>query len=394
MPPIYHNSCRAISGLRSLRSTVPFPLDLMIPAHHQFTLKDTFNGRHRLIMKKIWIEYLRFIALIAVITTHSTTRIYMDFGNIQLFDWWMANILNAASRFSVPLFVMISGCVLLGRNIGIKDFYIKRGARLLPAFLIWSFFYVVFFCVSNGKDLNIIYMLKRFVIGLSSSGKTYYHLWYLSMFICLMFFAPFINNYILGKKPNAEDFFYFLISISVFMLLNQISGIGQAVFGKNIHWYKLFFWYIGYFIMGYVIDVYNDKIPLNSRISIIFILCILSFGCISNYYLAENLNIVIGWLTLKNEGILNFLLTLNIFYLFSKNRKKFSYNSFVFKASSMSFGIYLIHPVFLHIFRTHILSGIENSTLTIFLLVILTFFFSFLAISILIQFKWLRSICQ
>ena len=118
---------------------------------------------------------------------------------VPVYDWWVANILNAFSRFSVPMFVMISGCVLLGRNYETQNFYIKRGIRLLPALLFWSLFYIAFDYVFNDKELSSI--LWKLKIGIFISGKAYFHLWYLSMLICLMLFAPFINNYIIGKKP-------------------------------------------------------------------------------------------------------------------------------------------------------------------------------------------------
>ena len=71
-------------------------------------------------MRKHWIDYLRVIAIIAVITIHSTTSFYARFGEIGMLDWWLANLLNSASRFAIPLFVMISGALLLGRDITIS----------------------------------------------------------------------------------------------------------------------------------------------------------------------------------------------------------------------------------------------------------------------------------
>ena len=345
-------------------------------------------------MKKIWVEYLRVIALIGVITIHSTSKLFKDFGNIQLLDWWTANVFNTFSRFAVPIFVMISGCVLLGRDIGVKEFYIKRGSRLLPAFLFWSFFYVIFAYVLNDKELNFIYIAKTFTLGLLVSGKTFFHLWYVSMFISLMIFVPFINNYILGRKPTSEDFFYMFIAFFIFMSLNQISNIGREIFDKHMNWFKLFPWYISYFIMGYVIDVYNDIILISNRITILLLCCIFPISCLLNYYCAANYDIVKDYFILSNTGILNFIITLLIFYLFSNNRNRFRANSFVNTVSSMSFGIYLIHAFFLNIFRSYLTLHLGSNIIIIFLLIIMTFLFSLLTISTLTKLKWFRIFCQ
>ncbi len=342
-------------------------------------------------MKKIWIEYLRVLAIIAVVTIHSTAGTYNDFGHIQLYNWWIANILDSFSRFAVPMFVMISGCVLLGRDFGVQDFYIKRGVRLLPALLFWSLFYIAFDFACNDRELSSI--LKKLTIGLFVSGKAYYHLWYLSMYICLMLFAPFINNYITGKKPTLEDFVYIFFVFSLFLSLNQISSIGREVFHTNISWFKLFPWFIGYFIMGYFIDTYYDKIPIGNKINIFILVCILSLSCMLNFYSASSLGIVKDSFILSKTGILTFIVTISIFYLFSKNRNKLPKSYLISNVASRSFGIYLIHPFFLDLFKEKITNYVNEPIIGLPLLIVLILVFSFLTISILTKIKWFKAVC-
>lgn len=342
-------------------------------------------------MKKIWIEYLRALAVVAIVTIHATALTYKDFGDIQLHNWWLANILNVFSRFSVPIFVMISGCVLLGRDYGVRDFYIKRGLRLLPALLFWSFFYISLDYFHNDREL--IFSLKKLTIGLFISGRAFYHLWYLSMSICLMLFVPFINKYITGKKPIYEDYLYMFFVFSLFMSLNQISQTGYFVFNVNMGWFKTFPWYICYFIMGYFVDVYCDKIPIGNKVTIATIGCILLLSCILNFYSASALGIVHDQFILKNSGILTFILSISIFFMFSKNRNIFTKNRLISNVSSMSFGIYLIHPCFLALFKNKITYYVNEPMIGLPLLIIMVFFFSWLTISILTKIKWFKVVC-
>jgi surface polysaccharide O-acyltransferase-like enzyme len=63
-----------------------------------------------------WITHLRGIACMMVVMIHSTTWYITHPHTISLLDWDIANILNSASRVSVPLFFMISGYLFFGER--------------------------------------------------------------------------------------------------------------------------------------------------------------------------------------------------------------------------------------------------------------------------------------
>ncbi|STU89246.1 inner membrane protein YiaH [Klebsiella pneumoniae] len=56
-----------------------------------------------------WITNLRGIACMMVVMIHSTSWYITHPHAITLLQWDIANLLNSASRVSVPLFFMISG---------------------------------------------------------------------------------------------------------------------------------------------------------------------------------------------------------------------------------------------------------------------------------------------
>ena len=63
-----------------------------------------------------WITHLRGIACLMVVMIHSTTWYITHPHAISLLEWDLANILNSASRVSVPLFFMISGYLFFGER--------------------------------------------------------------------------------------------------------------------------------------------------------------------------------------------------------------------------------------------------------------------------------------
>ena len=63
-----------------------------------------------------WITNLRGIACMMVVMIHSTSWYITHPHAITLLQWDIANLLNSASRVSVPLFFMISGYLFFGER--------------------------------------------------------------------------------------------------------------------------------------------------------------------------------------------------------------------------------------------------------------------------------------
>src|SRR3546814_10665596 len=65
----------------------------------------------------------------------------MNFG---VFDnqWWASNFYDSMTRSCVPVFLMISGVLLLGKQETLAVFYRKRFARILPPLQFCYMFYI------------------------------------------------------------------------------------------------------------------------------------------------------------------------------------------------------------------------------------------------------------
>jgi surface polysaccharide O-acyltransferase-like enzyme len=300
--------------------------------------------------KKNYIDYLRVLAITAVITIHVTASFY---GRVQIrhFGWWLSDLFNAASRFSVPLFVMISGAVLLGREIGAYDFYKRRSSRLLPPIAFWTVFYIVFKLLCHEMTVNELFHYFEIVFA---TGEAYYHLWFFSMFACLMIFAPFINLFISGQRPSFDDLSILLVVIFIFLVLNEFSSVLSEVRNVKIEWFKVFPWYLGYFIGGYYIDVYGDEINISNGIMLLTIFTVTVAGAVLNFYAYSSLGIKRDYLILSNDGPFVFIDTVFIFLFVKKNKMFSNEYEIISQISEASFGIFLIHPVFIYILEHHL----------------------------------------
>jgi surface polysaccharide O-acyltransferase-like enzyme len=82
-----------------------------------------------------WINNLRLIAMFAVVILHTASPLLFYHTGNPMQDWLVADIYNALVRFAVPVFVMITGALLLHRDYELGDFLKKRIGRLILPFL-------------------------------------------------------------------------------------------------------------------------------------------------------------------------------------------------------------------------------------------------------------------
>ena len=61
-----------------------------------------------------YLDILRVIACLFVILIHSSAQYVIE--NVGSLNFWTGNIIDGLSRVAVPIFVMISGALLLDKN--------------------------------------------------------------------------------------------------------------------------------------------------------------------------------------------------------------------------------------------------------------------------------------
>lgn len=112
-----------------------------------------------------WFNNARVIAILAVVLLHVSSRVVM-WSELGSNDWWYANLYDSLVRWCVPVFVMISGALLLSPEkaepLGL--FYKKRASRILFPLVFWSLFYMLWDFLRNllkgeSKSIQEIFLL-------------------------------------------------------------------------------------------------------------------------------------------------------------------------------------------------------------------------------------------
>ena len=112
----------------------------------------------------VWLDVVRFVAMFTVVCCHSADPFNFYPGeppaNIDQIKFWGAAY-GSFLRPCVPLFVMITGALLLPLKDDTSVFYKKRISRVFWPFLIWSVLYNLFPWITG--QLGILKLKSPFI---------------------------------------------------------------------------------------------------------------------------------------------------------------------------------------------------------------------------------------
>jgi len=192
-----------------------------------------------------YYDFLKFLAILSIIVLHSC------WGAKPLFFGHKLSFYTNMIHFGVPLFLMISGALLLNRDIEIISFLKKKTVRLI-------------------YPLALYVILSTFVFSLYPNVITGY--WYAFMMVGIYLAIPIVNIFI--KNAEMKEIEYFLI------LFIAVSVFYQIIFTFKVKTNLDLNFFIGpfsYLILGYYLSRKDLTNALNLSPNKIVILSILIF---------------------------------------------------------------------------------------------------------------------
>lgn len=292
-----------------------------------------------------YVDALKLIGILAIISLH-VFQIWDDFVPI-----------SEITRFGVPVFLMVTGALLLNRDIPIDSFsnvsafFKKKIVRLVYPFV----FYLIIYALINPEPFNIL-------------GYN----WYFWMIICVYLSIPIINKFVLNSSIEEIEYWVWLIVISSIIL--QILNVYRI---KNFIDLTFFLSPITYLILGYYFSKKEFKYSKTSIINICILLFIIStafkmMGRVDILPLDAVMNrdaiITKIFTTYLDVGVFQiiqassiFLIIKNIYEskegIYNKIRnilEKKSVNNFILSVSKASYGMYLVNRTFMLFCDYHI----------------------------------------
>lgn len=286
-----------------------------------------------------YIDLLRCAAAFLVILLHCIAGYT---GSTALFGtrtWWACDIINSFARMGVPLFFMVSGFLLLSseKTGHIQAFYKNRVSRLCVPFLFWDTIYYFESCVLEGCTPGLLPFLNE----LTHQGSKY-HLWFVYQIMALYLLMPFLKKIIDNSTRRELWIFLFVILLqpTIFRFINIVQ---RAVYIAPF--LALVEGYAGFLLTGYLLG----SQPMARRRAVVCVIgCVgLAGGAIGNFLFSSPEKIVMYF----SEGysIVQYMTAGALFLLAKETADRLPEWLLrpVRSLSKRTFGIYLIHVLFL-----------------------------------------------
>ncbi len=202
------------------------------------------------------VDLVRFIAIFAIIFLHCTSFPYRftnpTITNMDILNWFTEDIYNAVGMIGVPLFVLLTGALLLNPNKAdesLSHFYKKRFARIGVPLIFWSVIYLAWALLVQQKTFTALTVEQGIFNG------AYAHFWYLYLLMGLYAVTPIMR--VLIKHLDRKLFTYLLV---LWFAGTVIAPILHLVPDLNFNALPfVFIDWIGFYLLGFYLLNANFK---------------------------------------------------------------------------------------------------------------------------------------
>ena len=306
--------------------------------------------------RELRFDVIRVVAILMVLLVHVSAYLVIKYPNTSKAEFIIANVFNGLSRAGVPLFVMLSGALLLNedRPFDTKTFY-KKSLLTMGLLLVgWLAFYAALYGLILPPFKGEAASLKAawdFIV--SFKGTDCAHLWYLFMVVGLYLMIPVLRLFV--KRENRPYILGAVIACFVAQnfartaeLFTMDWTVNLSAFIEKFHMEPCT-GYIGYLLLGWYLTNFEPKKPLRLALyALAAVVLILSILFVQSYidYISNIRTYLYGQLSL-----MPYLYGAALFVLISQLCKgKETTGKLTASLSRFSFGIYIIHILFYEIF--------------------------------------------
>lgn len=331
------------------------------------------------------LDLLRILACYMVCQVHAGEFYYIG-PKLDILPgknpFWVG-IYNSICRTCVPLFVMISGYLLLPVKTDLSTFIKTRFGRVIFPFIFWCVVFS-FYNLARGR-INVKEAFINIPKILLNYGTEVGHLWYIYMLIGIYLFAPIISPWI--KEAPMSQWIYYLSFWGVSMFIQYIHLAFKEIWGEcswnNTPMLQSFTGHFGYAVLGAFIKIHLA----NKNLYILAIVLIIVGDAVTTVLFSYQLGVAKDCVELElpwNYHSINVAMeSFGIFLLLRKLQcKNEKVNKIFSDISTKTYGMYLCHILFLDLFYFAFNAGEHHPTIFIPLLAILTFICSYIAVKL------------
>ena len=159
--------------------------------------------------RTVYLEALRILAILFILFQHQPA--YNLFLESKGAVWWLYAALAVFTRMNVPMFFMISGILLLGRQEDLKTLLKKRVLRHVLVILIFSAVYYVLYRVRGGSQGTGAGRSLWEFICLAAANKVEgsKELWFLYAYLGFLLMLPFLRK--IAESSGKKELIYLTV---------------------------------------------------------------------------------------------------------------------------------------------------------------------------------------
>lgn len=291
--------------------------------------------------RAVHIDILRILSCLCVIYNHTSVRGFLryDLWTPGAFGW-LISFFSAVFCKTVPIFFMITGALLLGRDESLTKTF-KRTIKILIDLVLFS---VLYYWVDNLLS-QTAFSLKDTLYSLLT--KSYPHLWYLYAYLALIVTLPVLRKMVVAMD---EKTFKYLFVIT-FIFLCIIPAVEYFWNSSFYSWLKPS-WITAYIfiypVTGYLIE---HRVNIHKRLLrnmwILTAICFLASTICEYIALVRHMTSPRELFVQSFNFVNDATIYMTVKYLFSKKTFDRKVYGFITETGVCTFGIYLFHILFL-----------------------------------------------
>lgn len=289
--------------------------------------------------KKLHIEMLRIIAVVMVVLNHSDLYYTYYTNTDNIFTFTVSLLVSCICKVNVPLFMMITGALLIPKAEDWKIILKKRVSRMVIVLVGFSALIYGLKCFAWHQD---IFSVEGFVRKLLT-GEIQTSYWYLYEYIGILMMLPFLG--VIARNIDRNCVKYFAIIGMIFKIgLPIVSFVTGYSFSLNLFVLEnsVFYVLMGYFAERIITDEQCEQIAYWKIAGGLITSIVITAGLV---LIDKNRN------GEYHEYILNMLTPAMVLFIYMGTRKIFIQHHPVKTAGiisclgSCAFGVYLLEHI-------------------------------------------------
>jgi surface polysaccharide O-acyltransferase-like enzyme len=221
------------------------------------------------------VDLIRTVAIVGVILLHAANDLTIQQMNqFEIIRWCTVDIYQSVGRIGVPLFVMLTGALLLQplKNESLSVFFKKRWTRIGLPFIFWGAAFFAWDFLVEHQAFTSSAIIQGILTG------PYYHFWYIYMLAGLYLLTPILRIIM----AHADQ------KIMKYLVILWVLGAAIVPFAGLLTTYHLdsdvltITGYVGYFVLG----AYLLTVRIRRSTLLIFMSLGLALTVIGTYVMA------------------------------------------------------------------------------------------------------------